>query len=170
MTCGHSRYKLKTGMRKTFVAYKKLRYFSITPKLQRLFMSPKIIGHMTWHQSYDVVDGVMVHPSDDKAWKYFNNVHPHFSAESRNAHFELCIEGFNLFGSFATPYSCWPIILTVYNLPPEMSMRQEFMFLSMVIPDPNSSSRNIDVYLRSLIEELTQLWSSRVLTYDISRK
>jgi hypothetical protein len=125
---------------------------------------------MTWHQSYDVVDEVMVHLSDDEAWKYFNNVHPHFSAESRNAYFELCIEGFNLFGLFATPYSCWPIILTVYNLPPEMCMRPEFMFLSMVIPGPNSSSRNIDVCLRSLIEELTQLWSSRVLTYDISRK
>jgi hypothetical protein len=54
-------------MRKTFVAYKKLRYFSITPRLQRLFMSPKNVGHMTWHQSYDVVDEVMVHLSDDEA-------------------------------------------------------------------------------------------------------
>ena len=36
-------------------------------------------------------------------------------------------------------------------------MRPEFMFLSMVIPGP-------------LIDELTQLWSSGVLTYDISRK
>jgi hypothetical protein len=37
-------------------------------------MSPKIIKHITWHQSYDVVDGVMVHPSNDKAWKHFNSV------------------------------------------------------------------------------------------------
>jgi len=29
-------------------------------------MSPKTVEHMTWHQSYDVVDGVMVHPSDGK--------------------------------------------------------------------------------------------------------
>jgi len=69
-------------------------------------MSPKTTGHMTWHQSYDAVDGVMMHHSNDEAWKYFNSVHPHFSAESRNAHFELCIEEFNLFRSFATPYSC----------------------------------------------------------------
>ena len=27
MTCGHSRYKPRTGMGKTLVAYKKLRYF-----------------------------------------------------------------------------------------------------------------------------------------------
>ena len=42
MTCGHSRYKTKTGMGKTLVAYKKLRYFPITPRLQMLFMSYKI--------------------------------------------------------------------------------------------------------------------------------
>jgi len=44
------------------------------------------------------------------------------------------------------------------------------MFLSMVIPGPSSPGRNIDVCLRSLIDELTQLWFSRALTYDISRK
>jgi len=44
------------------------------------------------------------------------------------------------------------------------------MFLSMVIPVPSSPGRNIDVCLRLLIDELTQLWSSGALTYDISRK
>jgi hypothetical protein len=59
MTCGHSRYKLKIGKGKTLVAYKKLRYFSITPRLQRLFMSPKTVEHMTWHQS-NKIDVYMV--------------------------------------------------------------------------------------------------------------
>jgi len=101
-----------------------------------------------------VVDGVMVHPFDGEAWKRFNSVHPHFSAESRNVHFRLCTDGFNPFGSFAAPYSCWPVILIVYNLPPRMCMRPEFMFLSTVIPDPSSPGRNIDVSLRPLIDEL----------------
>jgi len=30
-------------------------------------MSPKTTEHMTWHQSHDVVDGVMVHPSYGEA-------------------------------------------------------------------------------------------------------
>jgi len=47
MTCGHSRYKPRTGRGKTLVAYKKLRYFPITPRLQRLFMSPRTAEHMT---------------------------------------------------------------------------------------------------------------------------
>jgi hypothetical protein len=55
MTCGHSGYKSRTGREKTLVAYKKLRYFPITPKLQRLFMSPRTAEHMTWHQSHDAV-------------------------------------------------------------------------------------------------------------------
>jgi hypothetical protein len=170
MTCGHSRYKPRTGRGKNLVAYKKLRYFLITPRLQRLFMSPRTAEHMTWHKSHHAVDGVMVHPFDGKAWKHFNSVHPHFSAKSRNVRLGLCTDGFNPFESFAAPYSCWPVILTVYNLPPRMCMRPEFMFLSMVIPGPSSPGRNIDVCLRPLIDKLTQLWSSGALTYDISRK
>ena len=42
--------------------------------------------------------------------------------------------------------------------------------LSMVILDPNSLGRNIEIYLRPLIDKLTQLWSSRALTYDVSMK
>jgi hypothetical protein len=158
MTCGHSGYKPRTGRRKTLVAYKKLGYFPITPRLQRLFMSPRTVKHMTWHQSHYAVDGVMVHPSDGEAWKHFNIVHPHFSAESRNVRLRLCTNRFNPFGSFAT-HSCWPVILTIYNLPPRMCMRPKFMFLSMVIPGPSSPGRNIDVCLCPLIDELTQLWS-----------
>jgi len=82
----------------------------------------------------------------------------------------LCTNGFNPFGSFSAPYSCWPVILTVYNMPPGMCMRPKFMFLFTVIPGPSSPGWNINVCLRSLIDELAQLWSSRALTYDISRK
>ena len=81
MRCGHSRYKPRTGRGKTLVAYKKLRYFTITHRLQRLFMSPRTAEHMTWYQSHHAVDGVMVHPSNGEACKHFNSVHPHFSAE-----------------------------------------------------------------------------------------
>jgi hypothetical protein len=88
-----------------------------------------------------------VHPSDGEVWKHFNSVHPHFSTKSRNVRLGLCTNGFNPFRSFAAPYSCWPVILTVYNLPPGMCMRLKFMFLSIVIPGPSSRGWNIDVYL-----------------------
>ena len=110
-------------------------------------MSPKIVEHMTWHQSHDVVDEVMVHPSEGEAWKHFNSVHPHFSAQSRNVRLGLCTNRFNLFGLFAAPYSCWPVILMVYNLSLGMCMRLKFMFLSTVISGPNTPNLNIDVCL-----------------------
>jgi len=104
-TCRHSRYKPRTGKEKTLAAHKKLRYFPITPRLQRLFMSSKTTEHMTWHQLYDVVDGVMVHPYDGEAWKHFNNVHPSFSNELKNVHLRLCTDRFNQFGLFVASYS-----------------------------------------------------------------
>ena len=112
----------------------------------------------------------MVHLSNGETWKHFNGVHPHFSTESRNIHLGLCTNGFNPFGLFTAPYSCWPIILIVYNLPPGMCMRPEFIFLSTVIPDLNSPGWNIDVCLRLLIDRLTQLWSFSALSYDVSTK
>jgi hypothetical protein len=66
-TYRHSRYKPRTGRGRTHVTHKKLRYFPITRRLQRLFMSPKTVEYMTWHQSHDVVDEIMVHLSNSKA-------------------------------------------------------------------------------------------------------
>jgi hypothetical protein len=51
-----------------------------------------------------------------------------------------------------------------------MCIRPGIMFLSTVILGPYSPSRNINVYLRPLIDELNKLWSFEVLTYNISRK
>jgi hypothetical protein len=100
----------------------------------------------------------MVHSSNGKVWKYFNSVHPHFSAKSRNMRLGLCTNRFNPLRSFAATYSCWSVILTVYNLPLGLCIRLEFIFLSMVIPDPNNLGKNINVCFRSLIDELMQLW------------
>ncbi|KAL0285708.1 UNVERIFIED_CONTAM: Transposon Tf2-11 polyprotein [Sesamum angustifolium] len=53
--------------------------------------------------------------------------------------------------------SCWLVIITPSNRPPGMCMSSEYMFLTMVIPDPSNPKCLIDVYLKSLIEELLQL-------------
>jgi hypothetical protein len=66
-TCGYAWYKPKTSREITFIAHKKLRYFSITLRLQMLFMSPKTVEHITWHHSHGIVYGVMVHPSNYEA-------------------------------------------------------------------------------------------------------
>jgi hypothetical protein len=40
----------------------------------------------------------------------------------------LCIDGLNPFELFVAPYSCWSMILIVYNLPLGMCMRLELIF------------------------------------------
>jgi len=90
--------------------------------------------------------------------------------ETKNVCLKLSTDGFNSFRLFVAPYFCWSMILTIYNLSLGIYMRLEFMFLSMVIPGPNSSGQNVDVCLRPLIDELKQLWSFEALIYDISRK
>jgi hypothetical protein len=82
----------------------------------------------------------------------------------------MVTDEFNPFELFMTLYFCWPVILTVYNLSPEVCMRLEFMFLSTIIPSSNSLGRNINVCLQLLIDELKQLWSLGLLTYDVLRK
>ena len=62
-----STLKPKTDREKTLITHKKLRYFSITLRLQMLFMLPQTTEHITWHHLHDAVDGVMVYPSDDEA-------------------------------------------------------------------------------------------------------
>jgi hypothetical protein len=74
-------------------------------------------------------------------------MHPQFSVEIRNVRLGLCTDGFNSFESLVGPYFYWPMILTVYNFPLGMCMKPEFMFLSTIIFNSNSSGRNIDVFL-----------------------
>ncbi|GJU64892.1 hypothetical protein Tco_1246727 [Tanacetum coccineum] len=54
--------------------------------------------------------------------------------------------------------SMWPVILTTYNTPPWMCMKEIFLMLTMLIPGPKSPAKDIDVYLQPLIKELQELW------------
>jgi hypothetical protein len=82
----------------------------------------------------------------------------------------LCADGFTPYSNSSSSYSCWPVIVTNYNLPPDMCMSSPFLFLTLIIPGPRNPKSKIDVYLQPLISELKQLWFEGVNTYDISRK
>ncbi|KAL0358501.1 UNVERIFIED_CONTAM: hypothetical protein Sangu_0699500 [Sesamum angustifolium] len=138
----------------------------VGPFLQRLYASPATAEHMTWHASHVTEEDSMCHPSDAEAWRHFDRTHPNFALEPRNIRLGLCIDGFAPHGQYGRTYSCWPVIITPYNLPPGMCMKSEYMFLSMVIPGPSNPKRLIDVYLQPLIDELLQLWHVGVRTHD----
>ncbi|XP_056688291.1 uncharacterized protein [Spinacia oleracea] len=148
---------------------KVLRYFPLTPRLQRLFMSRKTANDMRWHKDKRDDDGILRHPADSKAWKHFDESYSSFALESRNVRLGLASDGFNPFGGLRSDYSIWPVVIVVYNLPPWMCMKQPYTMLSLLIPGKSAPGINIDVYLKPLVEELKQLWEFGAKTYDASK-
>ncbi|XP_019447338.1 PREDICTED: uncharacterized protein LOC109350568 [Lupinus angustifolius] len=113
--CGKSIWKPN---KKNKVATKVLRYFSLKPRLERLFRCCKTAKHMRWHASESNKDGLIRHPRDGEAWKTFNLMHPNFASDPRNVRLGLATDGFNPFGTLSSTYIIWPVFLTPYNLPP----------------------------------------------------
>ncbi|XP_055962306.1 uncharacterized protein LOC130015687 [Mercurialis annua] len=119
-------------------------------KTNRLYASRATAKHMRWHAEHEIENGVMNHSSDSPAWKHFSELHQDFAAEIRNIRLGLCTDEFQPFGAFGQQYSSWPVIVTPYNLPPGMAMKDEFMFLTVL--------------------ELNHLWKFGTRTYDIHRR
>ncbi|GJT57079.1 hypothetical protein Tco_0992133 [Tanacetum coccineum] len=80
--------------------------------------------------------GKMQHPVDGRAWKNFDTKYPDFAKEPRNVQLGLATDGFNPFGN----------------------LKSSFM-LTLLIPGPKSSGKDIDVYFRPLIDNLKDLWA-----------
>nr|GEU95212.1 hypothetical protein [Tanacetum cinerariifolium] len=113
--------------------------------------------------------GKMQHPVDGRAWKNFDTKYPNFAKEPRNVRLGLAADGFNPFGNFSQAYSMWPVILTTYNLPSWLCIKESSFMLTLLIPDPKSLGKDIDVYLRPLIDDLKVLWALKgVETVDVA--
>nr|GFA40959.1 hypothetical protein [Tanacetum cinerariifolium] len=137
------------------VPKKVLRYFSIIPRLQRLHKSSHTAKEMIWHATGKCTEpGKMQHPVDGRAWKNFDTKYPDFAKEPRNVRLGLAADGFNPFGNLSRAYIMWPVILTTYNLPSWLCMKESSFMLTLLIPVPKSPRKDIDVYLRPLIEDL----------------
>ena len=100
----------------------------------------------------------MRHPSDGEAWLHFDATFPEFAKEPRNVRLWLASDGFNPFGTMSLSYSMWLVLLIPYNMP------------LLRIPGPDSPGRDINVYLRPMIDELKMLWEIGVETYDCASK
>ncbi|KAL5581119.1 hypothetical protein UlMin_013561 [Ulmus minor] len=167
--CSESRWKMQEGRRTgKNVPHKVLRYFPLAPRLKRLFATSKTAKLMRWHQAgKSTDDNVMRHPVDGRAWKDFDRKHPEFADDVRNVRLGLVADGFNPFNNMSISYSMWPVVLTTYNLPPWLCMKPEYLMLSLLIPGPQSPGKDMDVFLRPLIEELKELWENGIDTRDV---
>ncbi|XP_056848905.1 uncharacterized protein LOC108829822 [Raphanus sativus] len=166
--CKASRWKtnMHTGEKKRGVPQKVLRYFPIIPRLKRMFRSEEMAKDLRWHSMNKSSDGKLRHPVDSVTWDQMDAKYPTFAAEARNIRRGLSTDGFNPFNMKNSMYSCWPVLLVNYNLPPDLSMKKENIMLSLLIPGPQQPGNSIDVYLEPLIEDLNSLWSIGELTFD----
>ncbi|GJZ04112.1 hypothetical protein Tco_0537387 [Tanacetum coccineum] len=141
LVCNTSRWKDSNTPGKK-VPKKVLRYFPIIPRLQRLYKSSHTAKEMTWHATGKCTEpGKMQHPVDGRAWKDFDTKYPDFAAEPRNVRLGLAADGFNQFGNLSQSYSMCS----------------------------KSPGKDIDVYLRPLIDDLMDLWAKPgVETIDVA--
>ena len=154
LECEAPRYKDTRAQGKK-IPHKVLRYFSLTPRLRRLYMSGQRAKDMRWYIDKHVDDGIMRHPVDSEEWKEFDLQYPDFALERRNV--RLAIDEFNHFGNINNNYSMWPIILIPYNLPPWLVMKEPYFMFSLLIPGPHQPGNEIDIYLKPLVDELKEL-------------
>nr|GFB15637.1 hypothetical protein [Tanacetum cinerariifolium] len=99
---------------------------------------------MIWHATGKCTEpGRMQHLVDGRAWKKFDTKYPDFVKEPRNVRLELVADGFNPFGNLSQAYSMWPVILTTYNLPPWLCMKESSFMMTLLIPGPKSPGRTL---------------------------
>ena len=49
------------------------------------------------------------------------------------------------------------MVVTLYNLPPKMCMKDPYLFLTYITPGLDNPKAKIDVFLQPLIDELNKL-------------
>jgi hypothetical protein len=152
-----------------------LRYLPITERLQRLYVHEKTAKLMRWHKEAPrSMSGRMDHPRDGEAWQQFEDDFVEFAQEPRNVRLGLATDGFTPYSLTAASYSCWPVFVIPYNLPPGVAMRPENIFLSLVIPGPEHPGKNFGVLMQPLVDELKELMkgvkSLRQISYGFSTR
>ncbi|XP_024172337.1 uncharacterized protein LOC112178421 [Rosa chinensis] len=168
--CGISRWKVcKNKKEREGVPAKVLWYFPPIPRFKKMFQSVETSKNLTWHATERNKDGFIRHPADSKSWKLVDEKWPDFGYEPRNLRLALSSDGFNPYSSLSSKYSCWPVILVTYNLPPWLVMKRKHMMLTLLISGPRQPGNDIDVYLELLIDDLKLLWEGVRGVYDAIR-
>ena len=140
----------------------------ITPRIQELFSNERKAKLMDAHLR-NRSDGEVMHgPYDGESWKEMKRKEPAFFSEPRNLIFGIGADGVNPNNQMTSKYSVWPVNVIIYNLPPELATKNAFMMLPLIIPG-RKQPKNIDVYLRPLLEEFKTLWDTGCLVNDASR-
>ncbi|KAL0558936.1 hypothetical protein IC582_003524 [Cucumis melo] len=122
---GMSRWKIPKNSTKEVnnVQVKVMWYFSPIPRFERMFRSKETSRLLMWYARKREVNDLLQHLKDALSLKKRNNLRPEFGREPRNLCLALSTDGVNLHGDLSSRYSCWPVMLVTYNLPPWLCMK-----------------------------------------------
>ena len=129
-TCDTSRYKKIDSLEelgsneKTQIHAKVFWYFHVIPWLDRLYDNQASAKLLCWHVEERKKDGKLRHPADASQWREIDSKYEIFAKESRNIRFALSTDGMNPFGNMTTTHSTWPVLLSIYNLPPWLCIKR----------------------------------------------
>jgi hypothetical protein len=90
---------------------------------------------------------VMVHPSNNEAWKALDDFNTDFTRDAQNVRIGLATDGLLLYNTSAASYSYWTVFAISYNLPPSLFMKYEYMSLCLIILGPDHPGTHINVML-----------------------
>jgi hypothetical protein len=76
----------------------------------------------------------------------------------------------NPFAERSSKHSTWPVILTIYNLPPWLMQKRKYILLTILISGPTQPGVDMDVFLEPLMEDMKIMWETCVQMLDGYRK
>jgi hypothetical protein len=148
-------------------------YLPVVDRLRAIFGNPEDAQLMSWHASAERTkgDGKLRHPADAQQWKSFDaKFTKEFGDEARNVRFALSTDGMNPFGDLSSTHSTWPVILTIYNLPPHLCQKRRYLLLTCLISGLRQPGNDIDVFQEPLMEDMKILWEDGVDMINASLK
>jgi len=137
-------------------------------RLRHLFSNPKDSELMRWWATDECKkdNGVLHHPSDTQQWKDFDAKYQEFHEDPKNVRFALSTDGMNSFCDRTSTHTTWPIILSIYHLPPWLCQKIKYLLLIIIISGPKAPGIDIDVFLELLMQEMETLWKHGVKMWD----
>jgi hypothetical protein len=79
-------------------------------------------------------------------------------------------DGMNPFAERSSKHNTWPMILTIYNLPPWLMQKRKYLLLTILISRPTQPGVDMDVFLEPLMEDMKILWETGVQILNEYRK
>ena len=150
--------KVKNGASYKMVPRKVYTYNSVKSSITKLFLRPDLKKKFElWRKRVrvpefycDIYDGVV--------WQILKTVHGRpFLQLPNNLGFILNIDWFSPFKHIE--YSIGVIYLVISNLPRSLRYKLENIIIVGILPGPNEPKKNMNSYLKPLVDELTELWS-----------